>query len=100
VGRTGAYRVKIRYAAPKEHAGRTYIVAVGPHEISAEVRATGDWFQYATFDLGTVTIARAGTYVVTVRPAGAAGRELMYFKSLTLEQAIEPSPIRPEPGGK
>jgi len=47
-----------------------------------------------------VTIAKAGTYVVTVRPADAAGRELMYFKSLTLEQAIEPSPIRPEPGGK
>ncbi len=100
VGRTGAYRVRIRYAAPKEQAGRKYIVAVGPHEISAEVRATGDWFQYATFDLGTVTIAKAGNYTVTVRPADAAGRELMYFKSLTLEQAIELSPIRPEPDGK
>jgi len=91
VSRTGPYRLKITYAARAESAGLKYVVAVGTREISASVTRTGDWFQYATFDLGLVTIDKAGNYVVSIRPAAPGDGELMYFKSLALEQVNEPA---------
>jgi alpha-L-fucosidase len=91
VSRTGPYRLKISYAARKESAGLKYVVAVGPHEVPAAVKTTGEWFQYASFDLGLVTIDTPGNYSVSIRPAVAGDRELMYFQSLTLEQVNEPA---------
>jgi hypothetical protein len=38
-----------------------------------------------------VTIDKAGSYVVSIRPAAPGSRELMYFKSLSLEQVNEPA---------
>jgi alpha-L-fucosidase len=98
LSRTGTYRVNIRYAARKEWAGRKYVVAFGSREITAEVKTTGDWYQYATFDLGTVTFEKAGAVTVTVRPAAASDRELMYFKSLTLEPMSHNPAIGPAQG--
>jgi hypothetical protein len=91
VGRTGPYRLKISYAARKESAGLKYVVSVGPHEVPAAVKTTGEWFQYASFDLGLVTIDKPGSYTISIRPAVAGDRELMYFQSLTLEQVNEPA---------
>ena len=96
VSRTGTYRVKIRYAAREDWAGRKYVVALGATGITAEVKTTGDWYQYATFDLGTMTIAKAGTYVVAIHPAQAGDKELMYFKSLTLQPVNEAPAKGPE----
>jgi len=94
VGRTGPYRLKITYAARKESAGLKYVVSVGAREFTAAAVTTGEWFRYATFDLGLVTIEKAGPMTVSIRPAAASDRELMYFKSLSLEQVHEP----PGPG--
>jgi alpha-L-fucosidase len=85
VSQAGAYRVRIRYAARKEWARARYVVAVGPESLNAAVETTGDWYQYKSFDLGAVKLARAGPYTVTIRPAAASDHYLMYFQSLALE---------------
>ena len=88
VSATGSYKVSIRYAAQKEWAGSEYRVVVGPQSFTATVEPTGDWFQYKKFDLGTVTIPKAGEYTVSIRPAGTSDHNLMFFQSLLLEPVV------------
>ncbi len=88
ISQTGTYKVRIRYAARKERGGSKFVVAVGPQFVSAVVTPTGDGYQYQTFDLGTVQIAKAGEYTVGIRPAAASDRNLMYFQSLVLEPVL------------
>ena len=88
VSQTGRYRVRIRYAAKPEWAGRKFAVQLGNGDLTGTVQATGEWYTYKTFDLGTVTIARKGPLTVTVHPADKRPANLMYFESLTLEPEV------------
>lgn len=85
VSQTGNYRVRIRCAARTERARGSYVVAVGPEFLTGVVEPTGDWYQYRTFDLGTLKIPKAGECTVTIRPAADSGHNLMYFQSLQLD---------------
>jgi alpha-L-fucosidase len=84
VSQPGHYRLRLRYAARAESAGRKYVVEIGEQRLQNSVETTGDWYQYKTFDLGTVTLARSGPLKVVIRPAEAGKENLMYFESLTL----------------
>jgi alpha-L-fucosidase len=81
----GSYRVSIRYAAREEWARNTYLVTVGSQSLTAAVEATGDGFEYKKFNLGEVTVPKAGVYTVNVRPATVSDHDLMYFQSLILQ---------------
>ena len=93
VSQTGAYKVRIRYAARNDWRGLRYEVSLGQQSLAAAVEPTGDWYTYQTFDLGTVSVLKAGKYSVTLRPATRSEHNLMYFKSLMLE------PVDSCPGG-
>lgn len=88
VSQTGRYRVTIRYAARSQWARGRFLVALGERQVPAEVQATGEWYQYKSFDLGTVEITKAGEYRVSVRPAAAFDHNLMYFQSLELRPIL------------
>jgi alpha-L-fucosidase len=91
----GTYQVSVRYAAPKEWARSEYVVTVGAQSLTGAVEPTDGWFQYRGFDLGTVSIPRAGEYTVSIRPAAESEHSLMYFQSLVLEPvATRASPPR------
>jgi len=85
ISQTGKYQIGIRYAARAEWAGAKYVVDVGPHSLTAAVERTGEWYRYRTFELGTVSIAKAGGYTVSIRPATGSDHNFMYFQSLVLE---------------
>ena len=69
VSRTGHYKLRIRYAARHEWSGAKYVVTIGARTFTGDVAPTGDWYQYATFDLGAMNFPRAGEYAVQIRPA-------------------------------
>ena len=85
VSQPGRYRVRIRYAATREWAGRKYVVQLGEQRLEKTVEATGEWYAYQSFDLGVVTLARKGAMRVVIRPAEAGKENLMYFNWLLLE---------------
>jgi alpha-L-fucosidase len=85
ISQTGDYQVTIRYAAQAAWANRKYVVSVGNQSITAAVEATGDGYQYKTFDVGHVKIPKTGEYTVRVRPAADSDHYLMYFQALELE---------------
>jgi alpha-L-fucosidase len=85
VSQAGAYRVTIRYSARSEWAGRNFLVAIGTENLNGVVNATGEGYAYRSFDVGSVKLAKAGEYTVTIRPAAASDQYLMYFQSLELE---------------
>ena len=79
------YAIKIRYAASKEWKDGQYVLTVGSHQLKGPVKPTGDWYQYATFDAGTIAFPKAGQYKLELRPAEKYSHYLMYLDSLTLE---------------
>ena len=85
VSQTGRYKVTIRYAAQSAWANRKYVVTLGSQALTGVVAATGEGYQYKTFDLGYLEIPKAGQYTVSIRPVADADRYLMYFQSLQLE---------------
>jgi alpha-L-fucosidase len=85
VSQTGRYKVTIRYSARKAWENRRYIVAIGGQSLTGVVGATGEGYQYKTFDLGYVQIPKAGEYTLSIRPAEDSDQYLMYFQSLLLE---------------
>jgi alpha-L-fucosidase len=85
VSQPGRYRARIRYAARPEWAGRKFVIELGRQKLEQTVTATGEWYEYKSFDLGMVTLPRKGALRVVVRPAQASEDNLMYFESLTLE---------------
>ena len=84
----GRYRVKITYAAQPEWKGRPYRISLGSGSLTGKVAATGDWYEYKTFDAGVLEAAKAGPTVVTVRPETSAPGYLMYLESITLEPDV------------
>jgi alpha-L-fucosidase len=85
VSQPGPYRLRVRYAARAGWAGRKYVVELGGRKIEGVVQTTGDWYQYRTFDLGTVTLQPKGLLAVSMHPTEAGRENLMYFESLWLE---------------
>jgi alpha-L-fucosidase len=85
VSQTGRYKVTIRYSARGAWENRRYIVAIGGQSISGVIGATGEGYEYKSFDLGYVQLRQAGEYTVSIRPAEDSDRNLMYFQSLSLE---------------
>ena len=88
VSQVGSYKAAIRYASPTGWAAVKLIVSIGNETLSGPVQTTGPEYTYRSFDLGTIRIARAGRYTITVHPAGATGSKLMYLQSLDLRPEI------------
>jgi alpha-L-fucosidase len=84
VSQTGNYKVHIRYAADRSSQGDQYTITIGGHTISGTVAATGEAYHYQQFDLGTLKIAKAGHYVLELKPASEYGHNLMFFQSLEI----------------
>ncbi len=85
ISQPGQYRLRVRYAAKPAWAGQKYVIELGEQRVQGTVVATGDWYQYKEFELGTVTLAERGPVKVVIRPAEAVRQDLMYFQSITLE---------------
>ena len=86
VSHEGEYQVRISYSAGKESNGDRYLITVGGQTLTAAVVDTGGAYQYKTFDLGAVKLAKVGAYTLQVKPAAESGRNLMFFQKLDLVQ--------------
>ena len=84
VSQAGEYQVRIRYSARKESRGAKYSFTIGGQTLTGAVVETGEGYQYKTFDLGAVKLAKAGSYIVQIRPAAESGHNLMFFQQLDL----------------
>lgn len=83
--RPGSYRVRIEYAAQPGWAGQRFRVSLGRESVTGTVVHTGGWYEYKSFDLGTVSVSTPGEHTLRIAPEAAADHYLMYFKSLRLE---------------
>ena len=84
VSQAGEYHVRIRYSARNESNGAGFLVTVGGQTLNAAVAETGEGYQYKTFDLGSIKLAKAGSYTVQIKPAAESGHNLMFFQQLDL----------------
>ena len=87
VSQAGEYHVRIQYAADKISKGDQYVVAIAGQKIRGTVADTGEAYHYRLFDLGSIKISKAGSYVLELRPASENGHNLMFFQSLELAPA-------------
>jgi alpha-L-fucosidase len=91
VSQTGNYKVQLTYAARAEWKGGKYSIRIGTQTLNGTVEDTGEDFNYKTFDLGTISLPRAGPITVRIQPAESYEHDLMQFQSLDL------SPVYPAP---
>jgi hypothetical protein len=80
--------VRISYSAFAESSGDRYVVSIAGETLTGTVQPTGEAYHYETFDLGSLKIAKAGPYVLEIRPAAEYGHNLMYFQSVELAPAV------------
>jgi alpha-L-fucosidase len=84
VSQTGEYHVSITYSASAESKGNRFVLSIAGETVTGTVVPTGEAYHYQTFDLGTLRIAKAGRYVLEIKPAAEYGHNLMYFQSVEL----------------
>lgn len=82
----GAYRAQITYAARPEWGGEGFRVSLGSQSLLNKVQATGAWYDYRTFDIGTFQVTAPGDQVIVIHPETSLEHFLMYFQSLTLQR--------------
>jgi hypothetical protein len=56
--------------------------------MEADTEATGGWYDYGTFDLGTINLDASEGQSLEIRPLGRVRENLMYFKEIILLPAI------------
>lgn len=84
VTKPGTFEVTITTACAKGSGGSTYAVAVGERQLKGKVKETGSWAKFATDKLGTVTLAKPGSYVLSVKPITKPGAAVMNLQAVTL----------------
>jgi alpha-L-fucosidase len=83
IPKSGAYNLRVRYAAQPDWKGGNYAITVAGKSVAGTVEATGDWYEYGDFDLGRMEIP-SGQQKVTIGPDASLPHYLMYFESLEL----------------
>jgi alpha-L-fucosidase len=80
----GTFEVVAAQACPADNAGGRYTVALGDQRLEASTVATASWEDFQPVSVGTVTLAAAGSFVLSVKPEAIAAKALMNLRSVTL----------------
>ncbi|MBV9865332.1 MAG: hypothetical protein JO316_08285 [Abitibacteriaceae bacterium] len=83
----GRFRVLMSYGVPTGTDGGTYAVSIGDETLKGKVQPTGDWYKYQEFEVGTVSIPKAGKVEVSVKVVDKPKVALMNLHSIRLVNA-------------
>ena len=78
------FELSITYAAQADWVGQPYILQSDGQVIEAQVVETGDWYDYQTFVLDTISFREPGRKKLTIHPAAELSGYLMYLKSVEM----------------
>ncbi|MBW8039305.1 MAG: alpha-L-fucosidase [Planctomycetes bacterium] len=84
VNKTGTFNVAVTLACAAGSGGSKYVLTAGGQEIAGTVKDTSGWTSFVTDKLGTVKIARPGTYNLSIKPKTMPRGAVMNLKSVTL----------------
>jgi alpha-L-fucosidase len=80
----GTFLVSVTYSAREEWLGKAWTVSVGSQRLTAQVEHTGDWYEYKTFEIGTIDLPEPGRYTIQICPASPTVGDMMYLQSAQL----------------
>lgn len=86
----GDYRIRLDYACAHQMAGREGTITVAGQTLYFQSLETGEYdshkpLMYIDHSIGLVSIAHAGTYRLTIHPAGQLPGELFWLKDVIME---------------
>jgi alpha-L-fucosidase len=84
VTKAGTFNAAMTFACAAGWGGSEYTLSVAKQKISCKVKDTGSWTNFVTEKLGTVKIAKPGTYNLAVKPETMPSGAVMNLKSVTL----------------
>lgn len=82
IDRPGTYTLKAVAGTPAAHS--RFRIGLGEQALEAAVPGTGDYNRYEETTLGTIVVARAGRYTLSLRP-DAAGWHAINLRQITLQ---------------
>ena len=81
----GRFAVEVTYACPENSSGSTYRITVDKKTMKGKVEPTESWSQFVTKRVGETSIAKPGTYTVSVTPAdNAKNQGVMNLRAVVL----------------
>ena len=87
ISNPGKYKITTTLAVAKSKA--EFLVEVGGEKISATVPTTSGWDQYATTEIGTVTIKQGGDFTLKVLAKDAASWKPINLSSIRLDPVAQ-----------
>ncbi len=84
----GLFRLRLTCSVLPDWAGQRYRIEVGDESLEATTEATGGWYDYGKFDLGTINLNASDGQSLVIRPMDQVRENLMYFKEIILFPAI------------
>jgi alpha-L-fucosidase len=81
----GRYEVEVTIACQDSEVGSEYAVEVGKEKLTAKVEGTGSWTNFVTCKIGSVDLAAAGSFTLSVRPINMPHGAVMNLKSVVLK---------------
>jgi len=87
VKQPGKFDVEVTYACENGAEGSEYTVAVGSEQVTGKVEKTGNWANFVTAKLGSLTVSNASRQTLTVRPKTMPGFAVMNLKAVVLRPA-------------
>lgn len=85
--RPGTFIVELTQACGKGSGGSEYRVAVGEESLTDTVPETGAFTNFVSRVIGSVKLASAGHYTLTVKPIKKPGLAVMDLRAVTLKPA-------------
>jgi len=86
VTQPGKFNVTLTQACGKGSGGSDYAVSVGEQVIKDVVPDTGAFTNWVERTIGTFTLGKAGTYVLSVKPLRKPGLAVMDLRKVTLKR--------------
>lgn len=85
ITKPGRFDAALNYALDPASSGTEFNLLAGDQTLAAKIEVTGGWGNYQTVSLGTLSIEKAGTVVITVKPTKKPGEAVMNLRSVTLQ---------------
>jgi hypothetical protein len=80
----GTFDVTLDYALDLRRGTNEFILEIGDQKLSGPLSSTKNWKNYTNLKAGTIAVAAAGTFTVTIRPARKPSGGLMNLRTMTL----------------
>jgi len=87
--REGEFDIELNYGAAESCSGNEFVVRLGDQELRSNVQSTGDWYDFRSHIVGSISVNANSENVIIVKPLKTTGCSLMNLQSIRLLPVVK-----------